>query len=294
MTIDQGNPREVKGTTLKVSGLPGGSHTFTVYAVNTKPGPTDGASFTTFDSFDKNTVFATLARSGAREASVSLDFTVPKGDGGSCKATKVARKSVGENGTFQFDNPRAQSGLRVEYTCRFDHNGAVSGSVTADLAAQVNPAITAVTEVESARTKKGTVINVDVSGLDGWNIRDLDLEVSGKDQSGNELGWNQHRRPSIREGGWAITLQNLKPGDEWTITATLKFRGGETLNSMKTEISIPNPSPAEPPDEESASSVSYLHNWLNLNPLIPVSKPLYPQLIPLIEQPTLPSENLPS
>ncbi|WP_143037004.1 Ig-like domain-containing protein [Varibaculum massiliense] len=295
VTIDKGNPREVKGTTLKVTGLPGGSHTFTVYAVNTKPGPTDGASFTTFDSF-KNTVSATLARSAdPRGASVSLDFTVPAGDSGECWATAVERAEV-INGNFTYSDPYAKEELQVAYRCKFNRNGKKSGTVTANMPARDNPSISGIREDEGAKTKTGTVIYVDVQGLDVWDIdKYLDLEVTGQEKNTHKkLRWNQHKENAISGSGWTIILTNLKPGDEWTITATLKFKsGGTSIDYKQIVISIPDPSPAEPPDEESASSVSYLNNWLNLNPLIPVSKPLYPQLIPLTQLPTVSGDNLP-
>lgn len=296
VTIDGGGAREVRGgTTYQAKELPGGPHTFTVYAVNTKSGPAATGRFTTYDSFNKNAVKATLERAGAKQAKVYLSGKdAPAGDSGTCTADSVDGESVYADGTFSYDSPRARSGLTVKYSCNFQRNTGISGSVNADMPAQANPAITDMSEVTSSRTETGTDINVDVSGLDAWNIRDLDLAVSGIDQNERGLGRSQYQRPiSVREGGWIITLQNLKPGDKWKITATLKFRGGETLNSMSIDVSIPDPSPADPPDDESISSVSYLNNWLNLNPLIPVSKPLYPQLIPLIEQPTLPGDNLP-
>ena len=139
-------------------------------------------------------------------------------------------------------------------------------------------------------------ITVDGSNLDAWDIdKYLDLEVTGKAKNANKkLRGYQHQENVISGSGWTIILTNLKPGDEWTITATLKFKsGGALIDEKQIDVSIPDPNPADPPDDESASSVSYLNNWLNLNPLVPVSKPLYPQLIPLTQLPTVSGDNLP-
>ena len=294
VTIEGAGVRDVKGTSYTVTGIPGGSHRFSVYAVNTKSGPAATGDFTTYDSFNKDALKATLERAGAKQAKVNLSGKdAPAGDSGTCTADSVDGESVYADGTFSYDSPRARSGLTVKYSCNFQRNTGISGSVNADMPAQANPAITDMRLTDQKATS--ATIAVEVSKLDAWDIdKYLDLEVTGQEKNTHKkLRWNQHQENAISGSGWTIILTNLKPGDEWKITATLKFRGGETLNSMKTDISIPDSSPAEPPDEKSASSVSYLNKWLIFDPLIPVSKPLYPQLIPLTQLPTLSGENLP-
>lgn len=290
VTIEGAGTREAKGTTLNVSEIPGGPHNFSVYAVNTKSGPAASGNFQTFDAFNKNNVSASLKRAGSNLAEVTLNgANAPAGDSGSCRATRVAGNPVASDGTFQFTNPRAQTGLKVEYTCDFQRNKVAPTSVKADLAAQENPAITAIAEVESARTDTRAVINVDVSGLDVWDINsDLDLVVSGKEQNSRKSLGNDYQLSPIAERGWIITLTNLNPGETWKITAQLAFRGGKKLNSKELVVSIPD---TAVPDYYSrgkgntAATPVYLRNYLELTPLLPQSKPLWPHLTPQIELP---------
>ncbi|MDU4210472.1 MAG: hypothetical protein E7H98_11215, partial [Finegoldia magna] len=279
-----------KNTTLKVSEIPGGPHTFSVYAVNTKSGPAASGNFNTFDAFNKDTVSASLKRAGSNLAEVTLNgANAPAGDSGSCRATRVAGNPVASDGTFQFTNPQAQTGLKVEYTCDFQRNKVASTSVKADLAAQENPAITAIAEVESARTDTRAVINVDVSGLDVWDINsDLDLVVSGKEQNSRKSLGNDYQLSPIAERGWIITLTNLNPGETWKITAQLVFRGGKKLNSKELVVSIPDtavPDYYSRGQGNTATTPVYLRTYLEFTPLLPRSKPLWPHLTPQIELP---------
>ena len=294
VTVSGRGPQEVKGTRLEVSGLAGGEHSFSVVAVNTKAGTPASSTFQTFDPFDKNTVSATLTRQGANQSSVSLNFVTPAGDSGSCEVTKVGSARV-TGDRFSNSNPKQQNDLKVNYTCTFNHNKDVSGVVTASLAAQENPAITAIKEVESARSKTGAVINVDVSALDVWDINShLDLKVSGTEQKGGKaLERNQYQLQAIAGHGWTINLKNLKPGDIWKITAQLAFRNGENLNSKDLVVSIPDPSvPGYYSRGKGNAATIHVHlqNYLYLTPLLPQSKPLWPPQIPQLELPASPRE----
>ena len=288
VTIDGGGAREVKGTTYSAKDLPGGPHTFSVYAVNTKSGPAASGNFQTFGPFDKNKVSASLKRAGSKLAEVSLNgANAPAGDSGSCWATSVAGNPVASDGTFQYTDPRAKTGLEVKYTCDFQRNKVAPGSTKADLAAQQNPALTSMELTNPDETP--AVINVEVQGADVWSIdSDIVLVVSGKEQkSGKSLGNNYQLSP-IAERGWIITLTNLNPGETWKVTAQLAFRGGKKLNSKDLVVSIPD---ATVPDYYSrgqgntATTPVYLRNYLEFTPLLPRSKPLWPHLTPLIELP---------
>ena len=299
MTVAGGSPEEVKGTSWKVSGISGGPHKFSVYAVNTKSGPAATGDFETYDSFDESAVSATLERAGAKQAKVYLHGAeAPAGDSGGCKPTMVERNPVADDGTFQFANPRAKTGLRVEYTCKFRYNKGAYKPLSANLGAQKYPQITDMRERANSRSETGTVIVVDVSGLETWDSSSLELSVSGRGPGGATLADYQYQTQMIAGSGWSIMLKELEPGQTWNVTADLKLMPeGTRIASQKLEVSTlqvtPDLGSTNSSNSEPMASVSYLNNWLNLNPLIPVSKPLYPQLIPLVEQPTLPGENLP-
>lgn len=292
LTIDNGSPRKVKGTSWNASGLPGGSHSFSVYAVNTKSGPPATCdSFQTYDSFNPSRVSATLERAGSKLARVNLQGAEPPaGDSGECKATTVAGNPVADDGTFQFTDPRAKTGLKVEYTCNFRYNKVIPKSVKANLGAQKNPQITAMTEQTNHRTENGTVIKVDVSGLETWDINSLQLAVSGVGPGGATLADYQYQTQMVAGSGWLIELKELQPGQTWRIMADLKLMPeGTRVSRKKLEISTlqdtPDPDSTNSSNSDPLASVSYLQNWYQLTPLLPVSKPLWPHLTPRIELP---------
>ena len=292
LTIDNGSPRKVKGTSWNASGLPGGPHSFSVYAVNTKSGPPATCdSFQTYDSFNPSRVSATLERAGSKLARVNLQGAEPPaGDSGECKATTVAGNPVADDGTFQFRDPRAKTGLKVEYTCNFRYNKVIPKSVKANLGAQKNPQITAMTELTNSRSETGTVIKVDVSGLETWDISSLELAVSGTGSGGATLADYQYQTQRMAGSGWLITLKELEPGQTWKITADLKLMPeGTRVSRQKLEISTlqatPDPDSTNSGNSAPLASVAYLQNWYQLTPLLPVSKPLWPHLTPLIELP---------
>ena len=292
LTIDNGSPRKVKGTSWNASGLPGGPHSFSVYAVNTKSGPPATCdSFQTYDSFNPSRVSATLERAGSKLARVNLQGAEPPaGDSGECKATTVAGNPVADDGTFQFTDPRAKTGMKVEYTCNFRYNKVIPKSVKANLGAQKNPQITAMTELTNSRSETGTVIKVDVSGLETWDINSLELAVSGTGSGGATLADYQYQTQRMAGSGWSITLKELQPGQTWKITADLKLMPeGTRVSRQKLEISTlqatPDPDSTNSSNSDPLASVSYLQNWYQLTPLLPVSKPLWPHLTPLIELP---------
>lgn len=297
VSIDGGGARDVKGTSLKVPDIPGGSHRFSVYAVNTKSGlAATSDTFETFDAFNKDTVSATLERAGSKLARVNLQGAEPPaGDSGECKATRVAGNPVADDGTFQFTDPRAKTGLTVEYNCNFRYNKVISKSVKANLGAQKNPQITAMTEQTNRRSETGTVIKVDVSGLETWDINSLELAVSGAGPGGATLADYQYQTEMMAGSGWLIELKELQPGQTWKITADLKLMPeGTRVSRQKLEISTlqatPDPDSTNSSNSDPMASVSYLQNWYQLTPLLPVSKPLWPHLTPLIELPvTTPS-----
>ena len=149
-------------------------------------------------------------------------------------------------------------------------------------------------ELESSRTQTGTVIEVDVSGLDTWDSSSLELSVSGKESGGSALADYQYQTQMVDGSGWVIMLKDLKPGQTWTITAELKLvPEGTRLSRNNVEVATlqatPDPGSADPGDNDPIESVSYLQNWYQLTPLMPVSKPLWPHLIPLIELPVFPT-----
>ena len=102
LTVAGGSPQEVKGNSWKVSGISGGPHKFSVYAVNTKSGPAATGDFETYDSFNESAVSATLERAGAKQAKVYLHGAeTPTGDSGGCRPTMVERNPVADDGTFE-------------------------------------------------------------------------------------------------------------------------------------------------------------------------------------------------
>lgn len=295
VTVSGGSPQQVKDTKMTVKELAGGSHTFSVQAVNTKSGPVATSEFITFDAFSKDTVSAKLARAGAGEASVEMSYGVPVGDSGECKVTKVADSSV-TGGIFSYRDPRAKNNLKVEYSCDFNHNKLVTGSVSANMPAQKNPDIGNMKENSKKRSETGTEIEVTVNGLDVWDSSYLELDVSGKESAGATLTSDQYQTQFNEGRGWTIALQNLKPGETWTIKAELKLKsGGGSVDSERLEVSTlkpkptPTPNPSTPPStspgETPTAAVAYLQKWLDLTPMIAESKPLWPHLTPLIELP---------
>lgn len=295
VTVAGGSPQEVKGTKLEVKDLTGGEHAFTVIAVNTKAGPAGTGRFETFASFNESVVSATLERAGSKLSRVYLQGAdAPVGDDGSCRPTKVAGNPVAEDGTFQFTDPRARTGLKVEYTCNFRYNKGPYKPLSANLGAQKSPQITDMRELENSRTQNETVIQVDVSGLDTWDSSSLELSVSGKESGGSALADYQYQTQMVDGSGWVIMLKDLKPGQTWTITADLKLvPEGTRLSRNNVEVATlqatPDPGSADPGDNDPIESVSYLQNWYQLTPLMPVSKPLWPHLTPLIELPVFPT-----
>ena len=295
VTVAGGSPREVKDTKLEVKDLPGGEHNFTVIAVNTKTGPAATGRFETFGSFNESTVSAILERAGSKLARVYLQGAdAPVGDDGSCKATRVAGNPVADDGTFRFTDPRAQTGLKVEYTCNFRYNKGAYKPITANLGAQKSPQITNMRELKSSRTQNGTIIQVDVSGLETWDSSSLELSVLGKESGGSALADYQYQTQMIEGSGWVITLKELQPGQTWAITADLKLLPeGTRLSRNSVEVSTlqvtSDPGSENPGDNKPIESVSYLQNWYQLTPLMPVSKPLWPHLTPLIELPMFPT-----
>lgn len=291
VTIDGGGAREVKGTTYPAKDLPGGPHRFSVYAVNTKAGPAATGDFETFGSFNESAVSATLERAGSKLARVYLQGAeAPAGDNGECRATRVAGNPVAEDGTFQFKDPRAKNGLKVEYTCDFRYNKGAYKPLKANLGAQENPQITAMVELANRRSATGTVIKVDVSGLETWDINSLELAVSGSGPGGATLADYQYQTQMMAGSGWWITLKELQPGQTWKITADLKIMPeGTRVARQQLDISTlqatPDPYSTNSSFSEPLASMSYLQNWYQLTPLLPVSKPLWPHLTPLIELP---------
>ena len=291
VTIDGGGAREVKGTAYPAKDLPGGPHRFSVYAVNTKAGPAATGDFETFGSFNESAVSATLERAGSKLARVYLQGAeAPAGDNGECRATRVAGNPVAEDGTFQFKDPRAKNGLKVEYTCDFRYNKGAYKPLKANLGAQENPQITAMVELANRRSATGTVIKVDVSGLETWDINSLELAVSGSGPGGATLADYQYQTQMMAGSGWWITLKELQPGQTWKITADLKIMPeGTRVVRQQLDISTlqatPDPYSTNSSFSESLASMSYLQNWYQLTPLLPVSKPLWPHLTPLIELP---------
>ena len=218
----------------------------------------------------------------------------PVGDDGSCRPTRVAGNPVADDGTFYFTDPRARTGLKVEYTCNFRYNKGAYKPLSANLGAQKSPQITNMRELESSRIQTGTVIQVDVSGLDTWDSSSLELSVSGKESGGSALADYQYQTQMIAGSGWVIKLKELQPGQSWIITADLKLiPEGTRLSRNNVEVSTlqvtPDPGSENPGDNEPIESVSYLQNWYQLTPLLPVSKPLWPHLTPLIELPVFPT-----
>ena len=291
VTIDGGGAREVKGTAYPAKDLPGGPHRFSVYAVNTKAGPAATGDFETFGSFNESAVSATLERAGSKLARVYLQGAeAPAGDNGECRATRVAGNPVAEDGTFQFKDPRAKNGLKVEYTCDFRYNKGAYKPLKANLGAQENPQITAMVELANRRSATGTMIKVDVSGLETWDINSLELAVSGSGPGGATLADYQYQTQMMAGSGWWITLKELQPGQTWKITADLKIMPeGTRVARQQLDISTlqatPDPYSTNSSFSEPLASMSYLQNWYQLTPLLPVSKPLWPHLTPLIELP---------
>lgn len=170
--------------------------------------------------------------------------------------------------------------------------------------AQKNPDIGQIKENSKKRSETGTEIEVTVNGLDVWDSSYIELEVSGKESAGATLASDQYQTQFNEGNGWTITLQNLKPGETWTIRAELKLKsGGTSVDSERLEVSTlkpkptptPNPStsPSTSPSNTPTAAVSYLQNWLDLTPMIVESKPIWPHLTPLIELPaTLTNDTL--
>ncbi|MDU5268784.1 MAG: hypothetical protein E6165_04055, partial [Varibaculum cambriense] len=150
--------------------------------------------------------------------------------------------------------------------------------------------ITAMVELANRRSATGTMIKVDVSGLETWDINSLELAVSGSGPGGATLADYQYQTQMMAGSGWWITLKELQPGQTWKITADLKIMPeGTRVARQQLDISTlqatPDPYSTNSSFSEPLASMSYLQNWYQLTPLLPVSKPLWPHLTPLIELP---------